>query len=82
MRRFDSTDFDTKRGHFAADASDLGFPPGTPARQFEIETIGQIAVFTLVGSQPDINGDVMHWFYESNHLPGRVGKMTAVIFND
>jgi len=82
MRRFDSIDFNTNTGHFVADASCLNLPPGGGVREFEMETIGQIARFTLVDQFLDINGDVMYWYYESDLLPGRVGKMVAQIYND
>lgn len=82
MRRFSSNDFTVTQGRFVADASDLNFPPGVATREFEMETIGQIARFTLAGNFNDINGDVMYWRYESEQLPGRAGKMTAQIYND
>lgn len=82
MRRFKDIDFSAKRGHLVADASDLEVPPGVVLQEFEMESIGQIAHFKLVNHQLDIDGDVMRWDYESNHLPGRVGKMTASIYND
>lgn len=82
MRRVDSTIFNTKTGNFVADASDLGLAPGVVVKEFEMETLGQIARFKLVDQFNDIDGDVMYWRYEAERLPGRVGNMVAVIYND
>jgi hypothetical protein len=72
MRKFTEGNFTREGSVFVSEASHLGFPPGTPLRDFEVEGFG---VFTRVKTVQS-GGDVQYWRYAN------ASGFSAQIFND